>query len=191
MRFTIDDAVRVGEILSQAAQTEIMPRFGRLLGGEVREKSSRFDIVTDADEAAELVMPAALASAYPEAVVIGEEEPHCPRRARYLRPSLCARSARRHEKLRLGAGSVRGDGGGNRAGAGAACRRSRSPCRNTSFALRAVGAWIESEEGTRTDLRVASPVPVGEMDAINGTNFLPEPMRMTVNRNLSRLRMAS
>ena len=51
MRFTIDDALRVGEILSQAAQNEIMPRFGRLLGGEVREKSSRFGIITNADEA--------------------------------------------------------------------------------------------------------------------------------------------
>jgi hypothetical protein len=37
------------EILSRAAQTEIMPRFG--IAGGLREKSSRFDIVIDADDA--------------------------------------------------------------------------------------------------------------------------------------------
>ena len=32
---------------------------------------------------------------------------------------------------------------------------------------------------------------VQEMEAIVGTNFLPEPLRTTVNGNLSRLRMTS
>ena len=73
MRFTMDDALRVGEILSSAARTEIMPRFGRLVAGQIREKSSRFDVVTDADEAAEMAVSAALETAYPEAVVVGEE----------------------------------------------------------------------------------------------------------------------
>jgi fructose-1,6-bisphosphatase/inositol monophosphatase family enzyme len=52
MRFTIADALRVGEILSHAGRTEIMPKFGTLTVGQVREKSTRFDIVTVADEAA-------------------------------------------------------------------------------------------------------------------------------------------
>ncbi len=56
MRFTINDVLRVGKILSQAARTEVMPRFGRLVTGGVREKSSRFDVVTDADDAAELAI---------------------------------------------------------------------------------------------------------------------------------------
>jgi fructose-1,6-bisphosphatase/inositol monophosphatase family enzyme len=38
---------------------------------------------------------------------------------------------------------------------------------------------------------VAHAVPVREMDAIIGTNFLPEPLRTMVNHNLSRLRMRS
>jgi hypothetical protein len=33
-------------------------------------------------------------------------------------------------------------------------------------------------------------VPVQEMDAIIGTNFLTEPLRTTVNGDLSRLRMS-
>jgi fructose-1,6-bisphosphatase/inositol monophosphatase family enzyme len=72
-RFALGDAIRIGEILSHAAQAEIMPRFGALTAGQVREKSSRFDIVTDADEAAEQAISVALEAAYPEAVVVGEE----------------------------------------------------------------------------------------------------------------------
>ena len=34
MRLTIDDALRLGDILFRAAQAEIMPRFGRLIAGE-------------------------------------------------------------------------------------------------------------------------------------------------------------
>src|SRR3954462_1115144 len=73
MQFTVDDARRVGEILSRAARTEIVPRFGRLAAPQVREKSSRFDVVTDADEAAEKAVSTALEAVYPEAVIVGEE----------------------------------------------------------------------------------------------------------------------
>ena len=73
MRFSYDDALRIGDILSRAAQAEIMPRFRRLADGQVRAKSSRFDVVTDADEAAERAIAAGLAAAFPAGLVIGEE----------------------------------------------------------------------------------------------------------------------
>ena len=50
-----------------------MPRFGRLTAGQVREKSSRFDVVTAADEATEQAITAALAGAYSGAAIVGEE----------------------------------------------------------------------------------------------------------------------
>ncbi len=50
---------------------------------------------------------------------------------------------------------------------------------------------MQGEDGLRVALRVADTVPVSEMDAIIGTNFLPEPLRTTVNHNLSRLGMSS
>jgi fructose-1,6-bisphosphatase/inositol monophosphatase family enzyme len=71
-RCTIHDALQIGEILSRVAQAELMPRFGRLIADQVRQKSSRFDVVTDADEAAEQAIAAELKSAYPAATVIGE-----------------------------------------------------------------------------------------------------------------------
>ena len=73
MRFNIHDALRLGDILARTSETEIMPRFGMLTAGQVREKSSRFDVVTDADEAAELAISAALQVAYTGAIIIGEE----------------------------------------------------------------------------------------------------------------------
>ena len=46
-------------------------------------------------------------------------------------------------------------------------------------------------DGSRADLKVGGAVSVQEMEAIVGTNFLPEPLRTTVNGNLSRSRMTS
>ncbi len=195
MLFTIDDALRLGEILSRAAQAEIMPRFGALAAGQVREKSSRFDVVTDADEAAERAISAALGAAYPRAAIVGEE------------------AAARDESLLDAIGTADLafildpiDGTKNFAsrlplfGVMAAATMQgevvlaaiHDPvCRDTAFALRGEGAWLQGEDGTRVDLRVAGAVPVNEMDAIIATNFLPEPTRTIVNGNLSRLAMSS
>lgn len=73
MRFSYADALRVGEILAQAAQTQIMPRFRTIAGEQIREKSSAFDVVTDADEAAWRTITAALKELFPEALIVGEE----------------------------------------------------------------------------------------------------------------------
>ena len=51
MLFSNKDALRVGEILARVAQAEIMPRFRTLNADQVRQKSSSFDLVTEADEA--------------------------------------------------------------------------------------------------------------------------------------------
>jgi len=53
-----------------------MPRFGKLAPAQIRWKSSAFDLVTEADEAAEGVIETALTAAFPGAVVIGEESAH-------------------------------------------------------------------------------------------------------------------
>jgi 3'-phosphoadenosine 5'-phosphosulfate (PAPS) 3'-phosphatase len=76
MPFSLNDIHTVGEVLEFAARTEIMPRFGKLTPAQVRRKSSTFDLVTEADEAAEVVITAALKSAFPDGVVIGEESTH-------------------------------------------------------------------------------------------------------------------
>jgi fructose-1,6-bisphosphatase/inositol monophosphatase family enzyme len=195
IRFTIHDAIRLGELLAQAARAEIMPRFGRLVAGEVRRKSSRFDLVTDADEAAERAITTALGAAYPGAAVVGEEAAERDRTlldriatadlAFILDPIDGTKNFASGLPLFgvMLAATVRGE---------AVLGAIHDPVRcDTAFALRGEGAWMQSEDGPRTDLRVAGAVPVSEMDAIIGTNFLPEPLRTIVNGNLSRLAMSS
>jgi fructose-1,6-bisphosphatase/inositol monophosphatase family enzyme len=60
-------------ILADAAQTEIMPRFRRLGDGEIRQKTSAADLVTEADVNAERLITARLRERYPSAMVVGEE----------------------------------------------------------------------------------------------------------------------
>jgi Archaeal fructose-1,6-bisphosphatase and related enzymes of inositol monophosphatase family len=64
---------RLAEVLRQAAQDEIMPRFRRLDEGAIRTKSSATDLVTEADEAAERAITAAIRAHNPQHLVIGEE----------------------------------------------------------------------------------------------------------------------
>jgi fructose-1,6-bisphosphatase/inositol monophosphatase family enzyme len=67
------DIDRLAQILRKAAEAEIMPRFRALGAGDVREKTSATDLVTDADEAAERVIKAECTTLFPEAAFIGEE----------------------------------------------------------------------------------------------------------------------
>ena len=70
---TAFDLDRLCTILRDAAIAEVMPRFRRLAASDVRQKTSAVDLVTEADEAAERVIKAACAEAFPTAAFIGEE----------------------------------------------------------------------------------------------------------------------
>ena len=116
MPFSPKDIHRVGEILAFAADTEIMPRFRRLTAMQVREKSSQFDLVTDADEKAEAVIECRLKAAFPDAIVIGEEGTHknqgCWTQSPLLNwPSLSIRST--YEELHCQPAFIRRHGGGD------------------------------------------------------------------------------
>jgi fructose-1,6-bisphosphatase/inositol monophosphatase family enzyme len=195
VQFTYGDTLRIGDILARAAEAEIMPRFRTVADEQVREKSSRFDVVTDADEAAERVIAARLAAAFPAGLVIGEE-------AAEKDDTLLGRIATADLAFILDpldgtknfaaglplfgvmvAATVRGE---------IVLGAIHDPVRrDTAFALRGEGAWMQGEGGLHADLKVASPAPVSEMEAIIGTNFLPEPLRSTVNGNLSRVGVSS
>lgn len=73
MQFSKNDAQRIDAILAQVAAAEIMPRFQRLAAHQVKQKSSSFDLVTEADEAAERVISDHLRAAFPGCTIIGEE----------------------------------------------------------------------------------------------------------------------
>ncbi|ESX85461.1 MULTISPECIES: inositol monophosphatase family protein [unclassified Mesorhizobium] len=63
----------LAELLADAAKAEIMPRFRRLGEGDIRQKTSAADLVTEADINAERLITARLRERYPTAMIVGEE----------------------------------------------------------------------------------------------------------------------
>ena len=103
-------------LLREAARDKIMPLFRNLADGAVKMKTGPFDLVTEADEAAERRITEGLRREFPGCVVIGEE-------AASANPDLLDglagaelafvdRSGRRHGEFRRGPAAVRRDGGG-------------------------------------------------------------------------------
>jgi fructose-1,6-bisphosphatase/inositol monophosphatase family enzyme len=191
MLFTQEDLRRVAGILADAARAEIMPRFRNLRDGQVRQKSSSIDLVTDADEAAERRITADLLKAFANVTVIGEEATE---QAPELLDGLGA------AELAIVIDPV--DGTKNFASglplfavmAGIVMRGEivagiiHDPVfGDWAMALRGEGAWIETGDGGHTDLQVADPVPLDQMQGMVATTFLPQPMRSVVNGNLHRL----
>jgi fructose-1,6-bisphosphatase/inositol monophosphatase family enzyme len=170
---------QVGAILARAARAEILPRFRTLDAAQVRQKSSAFDIVTEADEAAEAAITSDLRAAFPGAVIVGEEATHrdpallqaigSVELAFIVDPIDGTRNFASGLPLFgvMAAATVRGE---------IVAGVIHDPiCRDFAYAVRGGGAWIEREDGTRTALRVAPPVPVAEMEGIVGTTFCPSP----------------
>ena len=71
----IDDTAlnEVVQLLRAAARTEVMPRFRKLQPGMIRTKSGPTDFVTEADEAAEVMITNGLHRMFPGCLVVGEE----------------------------------------------------------------------------------------------------------------------
>ena len=189
MLFSTDDAATVDRLLREAARVEIMPRFRNLSAGEVRQKSSPMDLVTDADEAAERMIAQGLRKAFPHAALIGEE-------ATEQDPSLLGKIA--DAELAFLIDPV--DGTKNFASGlplfgvmVAAVMRGEvvgafihDPLGDdTAMALRGEGAWIERPGGSRIDLSVAPAAPVREMAGCASWHHMSEPTRSQVAANLA------
>jgi fructose-1,6-bisphosphatase/inositol monophosphatase family enzyme len=195
MALAQQDVGRIAEILAEAARVEIMPRFRALADGDVRHKSSVFDPVTEADEAAERFISAALRASFPGALIVGEE-------AASADPSLLDRLD--DAPLAFVVDPI--DGTRNFVAglplfgvmAAAMVRGSvvagviHDPvCRDSVHALKNEGAWLSREGRAAKRLHVAAAAPLDRMEGIVGTHFLPEPMRTTVLANLPRLGSAT
>jgi fructose-1,6-bisphosphatase/inositol monophosphatase family enzyme len=191
MTFSAADLATLAELLRAVGRTEIMPRFRKLSGGAVRQKTGPLDLVTEADEAAERWLTEALGRRFPSAVMIGEEATSVdPTRLRLLADAdlaivvdpidgtsnyaaglplfgVMAAVVRRGEVVAAAIHDPVGD--------------------DTALALRGEGAWTETPDGQRLPLHVAAPVPVGMMAGNVSWRFLPEPQRSIVCSNLPRL----
>lgn len=195
MTFSRADALEVAEILRNAAQTEILPRFRNLSAGAIRTKTSQLDLVTDADEAAERVIEADLLRAFPGALVIGEE------------------GIGRNPDLLDGLGDADlafildpVDGTLNFASGlplfgvmASAVMKGEVVCGvildpisdDWAIAVRGEGAWLQRPDGSTTPLTVASPVPLAEMAGNVSWRYLPQDLRPVVTGHLPRVAMAA
>ena len=196
-RMTIaqQDVAHITEILAEAARTEIMPRFKDLADGDIRHKSSVFDPVTEADEAAERFISARLRASFPGALIVGEE-------ATATDPSLLDRLG--DAPLAFVVDPIDGTrnfvAGLPLFGVMAAAIVHgeivagviHDPvCQDTAHALKGQGAWLSRERLPPKRLHVAAPAPLTRMEGIVGTHFLPEPLRTTVLANLPRIGSAT
>lgn len=73
MQLKSGDMDWLANLLAEAAVQEIMPRFRKLGAGDVRQKTSVADLVTEADINSERVITARLQQRFPGAVIVGEE----------------------------------------------------------------------------------------------------------------------
>ncbi len=191
MIFGAREIATLAALLREVGQTEIMPRFRRLEGGAVRQKTGPLDLVTEADEAAERWLTSALQRWLPSAVVIGEEATSAdPSRLRLIANADLAivvdpidGTSNYAAGLPLfgvmAAVVMRGD---------IIAAAIHDPVGDdTALALRGEGAWTETSDGRRVALRVAEAVPVSVMTGNVSWRFLPEPQRSTVCANLPRL----
>jgi fructose-1,6-bisphosphatase/inositol monophosphatase family enzyme len=189
--FGMADVSALTEILARAAATEIMPRFRRLGAGDIRAKDGPLDLVTEADLAAERQITAALRARFPGCVVVGEE-------AATADPGLLA--GLRGADLAFVVDPV--DGTSNFAwglplfatmaaaisnGEVVAAVIHDPVGQDSAIALRGEGAWTQTCDGRRQDMRVATPVPVEEMAGGASWRYLPKPLGQRVATNLSRV----
>ncbi|WP_421994512.1 inositol monophosphatase family protein [Roseococcus sp.] len=191
MRITTTQASDVAALLRDAARAEILPRFRQLAAGDIRVKSGPLDLVTEADEAAERRISAALSTRFPDAMILGEE-------AAAADPSLLEKMA--EAELCFIIDPV--DGTANFA-AGvplfgvmvAAVRNGETIAGwihdpmgdDTVIGLRGEGAWVQSPDGARRDCRVSAPAPVGSMVGAVSWGFMPPERKARVLPRLSRL----
>lgn len=73
MKISDQDLEFLVAAVTDAAATEIMPRFRNLGAGDISEKTSSIDLVTEADLLAEKHITAALKQRFPSALIVGEE----------------------------------------------------------------------------------------------------------------------
>lgn len=190
MSFQLSDLDPLINMVQSLAKRELMPRF---LDASLvrRRKTSAFDIVTQADEAMETALTQALAARFPHAQILGEE-------ACTLAPHLL--QAMHEHPLLFVVDPL--DGTKNFADGLPLFGVMLSVLQHgktvaglihdpitgvTCYGMHGHGAWLLRSGSAAQRLQVKTPAPIGAMDCIIGTMFLPQPQRDEVSARLSRV----
>jgi fructose-1,6-bisphosphatase/inositol monophosphatase family enzyme len=191
MAISVTGIRTLAQVLREAARTEVLPRFRGLVAGSVRQKSSHLDLVTDADVAAEVRIAAALAQAFPGAVVVGEEaasaEPELLERVGSADLAFIVDPVDGTKNFASGLPLFGMMAGVLERGIAVAGVIYDPIADDFAAGIAGGGAWVERPDGGRTPLGVSPARPVGEMLGIVSWLFMPEPLRSTVTARLARV----
>jgi fructose-1,6-bisphosphatase/inositol monophosphatase family enzyme len=178
----------------QAGEADIMPRFRNLVAGDIAEKTSAIDLVTQADLLAEEHITAALRQRFPQALIVGEEAYEADRS---VVPAL------NRAELAFIIDPV--DGTYNFAAGLPMFGTMLAVVANgetvagiihdpilgdTIAAVIGGGAYLQRRNGSSTRLQVAAPKPLAAMTGIVGWGHMAEPDRSRIAANMAKIRMS-
>jgi len=180
--------------VTEAGEVEIMPRFRNLAPGDIAEKASAIDLVTEADLGAEKRITAALRQRFPEALIVGEEAYESDRS---VVPALA------HADLAFVIDPV--DGTFNFAsgqptfgtilavvakGETVAGIIHDPVLGDTLTAVTGAGAHLQRRNGDNVRLRVAAPKALPAMTGIVGWGHMEDPERSRIAANMAKIRLS-
>ncbi len=194
MTFSDADFDYVMTIVAEAASKEIMLRFRNLDDGDISEKTSAIDLVTEADLLAERHITAALRTRFPIAVIVGEEAYEADKS---VVPALA------HAELAFTIDPV--DGTFNFAaglpvfgtivavvanGETIASIIHDPVLGDTLTAMKGGGTFLRRQTGQARRLAVAASAPLSSMTGAISWGHMDEPDRSRICGSLSKTRMA-
>ncbi|TWB61915.1 myo-inositol-1(or 4)-monophosphatase [Rhizobium sp. ERR 922] len=193
MTFSDTDFDYVMTTVAAAAAKEIMPRFRNLDAGDISEKTSAIDLVTEADLLAERHITTALKARFPSALIVGEEAYEADKS---VVPALA------HAELAFTIDPV--DGTFNFAAGLPVFGTIVAVIANgetigsiihdpvlgdTVTAMKGGGTFLRRESGEARRLAVTAPAPLTAMTGAISWGHMDEPDRSRINANLSKTRM--
>jgi fructose-1,6-bisphosphatase/inositol monophosphatase family enzyme len=190
MTFGTQDIDFIAYLLADAAAKEIMPRFRRLAIGDVRQKTSASDLVTEADLAVEYVLYKGLQGRFPGAHIVGEEAASANSRLLENQQSdgLVFYVDPLDGTFNFASGvPVFGVMVGVVQDGETVAGIIHDPVGNDwVIAEKGGGARLRSVRGEEQTLSAASPVPIEKMIGSVSWQFAPEPERSMLTRNHAR-----
>ena len=185
------DIRAIAALMREVARAEIMPRFGRIGPADLRTKAGPLDPVTIADEAAERALSAGLEHRFPGIAIVGEEavaaDPSLIDRVRDQKPLFVIDPIDGTQNYAAGLplfGVMIAliENGVTTAGL------IHDPLRDDTVIARAGhGAVLLLGDGATTRLHVADPAPLDQTIASASWQYMAEPERSRVLRNLAGL----
>jgi fructose-1,6-bisphosphatase/inositol monophosphatase family enzyme len=181
----------VVQLLRAAARSEIMPRFRKLTPADVRVKTGPTDLVTEADEAAEVLITTGLHRLFPGCLVVGEEataaDPSLPERLATAELAFVVDPVDGTSNFVAGLPLFGVMAAAVMNGVVVAGAIHDPVCDDTAVALRGQGAWTWSPDGSRRQMRVAAPCAAEVMTGAISWRYMEKPLQQAVVRNMVRL----